>query len=57
MVAISSESFAPLSEWITRRIAADGMPGVSLAVTGRRGIGHASASRLVEVVNERHALV
>ena len=57
MVAISNESLAPLSDWIQRRLAADGTPGVSLAVTDRAGIVHTATSRLVEVVNERHALV
>ncbi len=52
MTTFSSESLAPLSEWIEARLAHDGTPGLSLAVTDRAGIVHTAAYGLAEVASK-----
>ena len=49
MTALDAAALGRLSDWITRRMARDATPGLSLAITDRTGVVHAAAFGLADV--------
>lgn len=49
MGALTSEALGRLTTWVARRMARDGTPGLSLAITGRYALVHASGHGLADV--------